>query len=846
MTPADDGPTDLTNCDHEPIHRPGRIQAFGALITVDPGGMIRHASANVGDLFGISAAAAIGGPADKVIVPETLATLRRHAEEAVQDGAQHCRAIHLRDGGPLLDVGLFHSDGLLVIEAEPSDTDDQQEPADIVRDIVRHLDVAGTHRDFCQAGADRLAALLGYDRVMVYRFDEDGSGEVIAEAVRPGIGSFLGQRYPAADIPQQARALYRRNWVRAIADVDAVPVDLLGTGARDLDLSAGGLRAVSPIHVEYLRNMGVSASLSVSIIVQDRLWGLLACHHYAPRLPSSRRRTAAELFGRIFSLGLHSRERRDEADREAKARGVQDLVLARVSASRNMARDLGALLPEIAGTLGADGAGLVVQGSVQLWGDAPSPEAFLDMVEAIRGENREELRVIDSLPEWRPALARRCGDTAGMMVLALSRMPRDYLVFFRRELARTVVWGGEPVKQLGPLGDRLTPRKSFEAWQEVVRGRSAPWTPLDLRIGAGLRLTLAEIVLRLSQQLIDEQRAATQRQKLLIAELNHRVRNVLALIAGMVAQTRDGMDPAQGAASAIAAVDKLEGRVKSLARAHDQLTRLEWRPAPLRGLLAEELAPYDTQPGRVALEGPDVLLTPRAFSTLALVMHELATNAAKHGGFSTRAGRVMVSWRRRPDGMLAVTWQESGGPPVQAPLRHGFGSTFVAQSVPFDLGGEARVDYRLEGLHAEFAIPAEHVQDGAAQPAAAQERSAVERSSAPAKVMVLEDDFIIALDLRATLRRLGVAETKTVSSVRQALAAIEADAPDFALLDVNLGRSTSFPVADALAERDIPFAFVTGYGDDAAVLGRFARRPVLRKPFDRNSLAALLEAAWRG
>ncbi|MBR0652813.1 GAF domain-containing protein [Roseomonas terrae] len=834
---------DLTNCDREPIHRPGRIQDIGAMITVDAGGVIRHASANAGDYLGVAARDLLGRPAIDVITPEVLDALRRQAAQARGDAPEHCRAIRLHERGTLVDVALFDSGGLLVIEAEPADSAGGHELARRVREIVRHLDVAGSHIELCQAGADQLARLLGFDRVMVYRFDDDGSGEVIAETVRPGVGSFLGQRYPAADIPQQARALYRRNWIRTIADVDGPLVDILGDGAGVLDLSLSALRAVSPVHLEYLRNMGVSASLSVSIILNDQLWGLLACHHYAPRAVSSQRRTAAELFGQIFSLALQSRQIRDEADREAKARSVQDLVLARVAATRTTTRELGALLPEIAATLAADGAALSVQGDVRLWGEAPSREALAGILDHLRREPPTELRIVESLGEWHPAGGSGLGDAAGMMVLSLSRVPRDYLIFFRREYARTVVWGGEPVKQVGPLGDRLTPRKSFEAWQEVVRNRCAPWTPLDRRIGAGLRLTLAEIVLRLSQELVDEQQAAQQRQQLLIAELNHRTRNILALVSGLVAQSRAGVERADGTATAAMAFGQLEGRVQALSRAHDQLTRQHWRPAPLRDLLAQELAPYDTGPRRVRLDGPDVLLTPRAFSTLALVVHELATNAAKYGALSAVHGSVSVVWQRQPDSALRIAWQETGGPPVQAPLRQGFGSTFVEQSVPFDLGGEARVSYEFEGLKAWLVIPAAHVQDGMAQPAAP---AATAPTATPQKrsgrVMVVEDDFIIALDLRAALRRLGVGEVATASTVKQALAAIDAAPPDFALIDVNLGGETSFPVADALAAREIPFAFVTGYGDDAAVLGRFAGRPVLRKPFDRTALASLLPA----
>jgi light-regulated signal transduction histidine kinase (bacteriophytochrome) len=840
-------PVDLSNCDREPIHRPGNIQGFGALLAVDQMGIIRHASANLADFLGIAADRALGRPAGAFIAPGLCRTLRQRAEAATAAGTvERLFATRLQDGGQPFDLALHVSNGLLVIELEPPVATDAEEPSAMLRQLTAELDRAGGFVDFARAGAQHLGSLLGYDRAMVYRFDEDESGEVIAEVVRPGLGSFLGQRYPAGDIPRQARTLYLRNWIRMIADVDGVPMPVLGEGARQLDLSLAGLRAVSPIHLEYLRNMGVSASLSVSIIIQGRLWGLLACHHYSPRRVGCRRRAAAELFGQVFALVLQSRERRDEAERAATARGVQDRVLARIAGTDQSVDGIAALLPEIVATLGADGAGLSIQGQVRLWGEAPGADAFAALLAELRQSGSSEIVAIEavaarhkSTPAWgRPAWDK---DVAGILAVPLSAAPRDYLVFFRRELARTIVWAGAPAKTVGPLGDRLTPRKSFEAWQEVVRGRSAPWTQLDHRIAEGLRLALSEVVLRQAHRALEERREAGEKQKLLIAELNHRVRNILALIAALVAQTRGAMTSGS-AGQAMLAIDRLEGRVQALARAHDQLTREEWAPTPLARLLAEELAPYAGEGAhRAPLQGPDVLITPRAFSTLALLFHELATNAAKHGAFSTALGQVSVSWRLTADRGLAIDWVESGGPPVRAPLHRGFGSTFVEKAVPFDLRGEARVDYLFAGLRAHFSIPAAHVATVRAPlPAAAAPAPGLAR--VPAHVLLVEDDLLIAMDLESELRSLGVATVAAASSVQQALAMIEATPPAFALLDINLSGETTFPVASVLRQRGIPFAFVTGYGDDKAVLGEFAGRPVLAKPFGRRALRDILRA----
>lgn len=187
-----------------------------------------------------------------------------------------------------------------------------------------------------------MRALIGFDRVMVYRFSPEGSGEVVAEAVRSGIGSFMGLRYPASDIPAQAREFYRRNLLRLIAGVDDSPVPIVPvtdeTGA-PLDLSLSTLRAVSPIHIEYLENMGVDASLSISIIVEGRLWGLFACHHYAPRRPSFKTRSVAELFAQMFSVRLESRERQEIVQYERRARDISDQLLGAVASDETLLKD---------------------------------------------------------------------------------------------------------------------------------------------------------------------------------------------------------------------------------------------------------------------------------------------------------------------------------------------------------------------------------------------------------------------------------------------------------------------------------------------------------------------------
>jgi two-component sensor histidine kinase/CheY-like chemotaxis protein len=416
-------------------------------------------------------------------------------------------------------------------------------------------------------------------------------------------------------------------------------------------------------------------------------------------------------------------------------------------------------------------------------------------------------------------------------------------VFFRREIARTVTWAGNPEKPatLGPNGFRLTPRKSFEAWTEVVHGQSAPWSAADLRIAEALRITLLEVILRLTDSAEKERKSSQERQELLIAELNHRVRNILNLIRGIVAQSRSGAE----------SVEKFSGvvgeRIQALARAHDQITTTNWGPGSLRDLIALEAEAYlGERADRVVLEGIDVRLEPQAFSTLALVIHELMTNSVKYGALSEPAGRVDVVWRRDPSDRLVIDWRESGGPAVMPPTRRGFGTTLIERSIPYELKGEADISYELTGVRGRFVVPARYVRAAPTGPALApRERESVPSLDATplsGAVLLVEDNMIIALEAEDILAALGAKAVDMATSVHDAMRLIEAATPSFALLDVNLGSETSLPVARRLSALGVPFAFATGYGESFRIPPELGAVTMVKKPYTADTLRRALAA----
>lgn len=374
-----------------------------------------------------------------------------------------------------------------------------------------------------------------------------------------------------------------------------------------------------------------------------------------------------------------------------------------------------------------------------------------------------------------------------------------------------------------------------------MKGKAAPFSASERRVAETLRIALLEVVLRLADVAGEERQRAHEQQQLLIAELNHRVRNILALIRGLIAQSQSGLD-GEASVAARGFVSTLDERVQALARAHDQITADRWGPARLIDLIETEAAAYlGDRFDRVRLSGANVLLDPTAFTVLALVFHELLTNAAKYGALSD-SGAIAIAWRVDADGSLLIDWRESGGPAVTAPTRRGFGSTIIERSVPFELGGRAEIRYRLAGLEADFCIPSRFVastlpDEARAKPTpAAVSRRPLDRKT----VLLVEDSMIIALDAEDALRALGAQEVQVAASTQQARALAAQTRFDAAVLDFNLGAETSLALADELAAAGVQVVFATGYGDGIDLPERFDGVCVVKKPYNAEDLAAAL------
>ena len=836
---------DLDNCDREPIHLLGQVQSYGGLIAMTPDWVVQHVSANLDTILGIDPHSLVGEPLTDHLSAEVVQNLNARMDLLGQE-QDSIRVFGVQIGGRATDLSLHLSGKLVVLEVEPRKDDRDLEEVSLIHPLLRRVRAAPHVENAAQEAAHAIRALTDFGRIMVYRFDDEGSGTVIAEAAVPGVDSFLGLRFPASDIPQQARALYTRNPMRLIADVDAQTHPILSAtmGSGDpLDLSMSVTRAVSPIHLEYLRNMGVRASMSVSIIDKGKLWGLFACHNLdGPKPIGLERRTAIEIFAQLFSYELLQKEADQVLARSTEARNLHDAMIARAGQGADFTENVDILSQEISGAIDFDGIAVLSDGAYIARGHAPSETEFVGLVDDLIATAPGKIFSTHRLFDKYPAARGFSHPAAGILALPLSRSPRDYIVLFRREVVETVHWAGKPEKKMetGPLGPRLTPRSSFQAWQQQVEGKSARWTKAELAVAESVRATLLEVVLKITDEANRQRQRASETQALLIAELNHRVRNILNLIRGLVRQTRD----TSGSPENFAMV--LDGRIEALARAHDQLTQTDWSASSVHKLIDVEFAAYGGSE-RIVITGPDLALVPDAYATLALVLHELVTNSAKYGALSVPEGHVAMTFEIDDGGAFILTWTDRNGPDVSPPTRKGFGTTIIEKSVPFELGGEAELTFPSAGMSARFVIPARHVGD--ITDVQIPEMTSTDGDKATAtvarpegiegRVLLVEDNMVIALDAADILEGEGAEEVLVAATAQQAMELLDANIIDLAILDINLGRSaSSLTVAEALVERGTPFLLATGYGESTGAANGFPPAPVLKKPYSAADLIA--------
>jgi light-regulated signal transduction histidine kinase (bacteriophytochrome) len=539
---------DLTACDREPIHIPGAVQPHAALLALHPDSLcVVHAGGATATLLGTAPQALLGQTADRFLRPDHLARLRA----LLGTGQPNVRpllafSMQAASGGSIADVIVHRAGGppgLFVLEFEPRHEDEPENPLALVQTMVRHVQQAEGPHAFCEAVATEVRAVTGFDRVMVYRFLADGSGAVIAEARREETASFLGLHYPESDIPKQARALYQTNWIRMIPDARYSPAALLpvenpATGL-PLDLSQAVTRSVSAVHRQYLANMGVVASMSLSLVMRGELWGLVACHHQGPRYIRYPVREACELFAEMASAQLEMKTAAERFAARLASSRVHEEMVRRMSQEPDLARGLTRFRPNLLDFIPAEGVGLWVDGSFTGIGNTPDAAQIETLVVWLNATVKDGVFHTESLPAHYPPAADFADVASGLLALSVSKTPRDYVLWFRPEVIRTVTWAGDPDKKLeqGNNAGILNPRSSFAAWEQSVRLHAEPWLETEIEAAHNLRLSLLEVVLRRIDQMARDREIARLKQARLTEELDRRLEQWQEVAAALQQET---------------------------------------------------------------------------------------------------------------------------------------------------------------------------------------------------------------------------------------------------------------------------------------------------------------------
>lgn len=653
----------LANCADEPIRFPGAIQPHGALLTLrEPDLQIVQVSANVASLFNHPPETLLGQPLDTLLGADNARTVQQIASQLNFIDAP---ALHVTLNGNEFEGLLHRHQGVLVLEFEPRYEHFQPKSvngrASNLGKMLQHLQSAKTLQALYEISVSEIQAMTGYDRVLIYRFEEEGHGQVIAEASAPSMELFNGLFFPASDIPEQARELYRTNWLRIIPNADYEPVPLLpklhpDTG-KPLDLSFATLRSVSPIHCQYMKNMGVLSSMSISLMKGDKLWGLISCGNREPLHVPNDLRTTCQTIGQVLSLQISAMEALDiSRQREEKVEALDTLNQA-MSASADTVFDGLAQCPQVLMDLVLAGGVAIIEGQqLHRYGNCPEPAQIRALHKWLQ-DTGQPVFASHHLSAVYPPAADYQPVASGVLAMSLPKPVDNGVLWFRPEVKENIQWSGDPQKPLAleksDAGLRLRPRTSFEIWKVEMAGISTKWSSGDRFATNDLRRSALEN--DLARQVLREQQAVRARDEL-VAVVSHDLRNpmtVISMLCGMMqkAFSSDGAHTSRRISSAIDTMQQAAARMNVLLEDLLDTSKIEAgrytvKPVPLDvSQILEEayalLAPlaqekgvdlsFNAEPGLQINADPERLFQ---------VLSNLIGNAIK---FTPRQGKIGIS-----------------------------------------------------------------------------------------------------------------------------------------------------------------------------------------------------------
>ncbi|MFT3948332.1 MAG: ATP-binding protein [Agriterribacter sp.] len=502
---------DLTNCNREPIHIPGFVQAQGFLLAIHPCTyVIEKASENISQYLGLAVTDILGKKLNAFekdyAIDNVISNITKLGIRSGNFDSSNPYRIKLKNKP--FDLIIHQNKDYIILEFEAQ----VQKPDDItlqkiMTNALGKIQSAKLLQNLLDNVAELVKNITGYDRVMVYKFHNDLHGEVVSEAVSNHVDSFLHLHYPASDIPVQARALYKLNLVRLIADVNAAPAALKGLASeasKPLDLTHSVLRAVSPIHIEYLQNMGVSASFSISLIYKNELWGLVACHHYQPKFIDYNSRMACKFVGQLFSAALEFRTEEDNKEMAAVYNANEHTLYEQMEKDLNIAEGLVHQKVNILNINNAHGAALFFENKMYTLGVTPSEPEIQNIVNRLKQYPFQGVYYTTDLPVQFEEVKPIAATASGVMVVEISPRVEEFIIWFKPEIIKNIDWAGNPEKALVKINgqeERLSPRKSFEKWKQEVKFTSDDWANIEINTALKLREDILHVINRKSSEI---------------------------------------------------------------------------------------------------------------------------------------------------------------------------------------------------------------------------------------------------------------------------------------------------------------------------------------------------------
>ncbi len=670
----------ITACDREPIHIPGSIQPHGVMIVAETASLTCVGEA--GDVVGFLGAETRGRPIAEVIGPAHAARLGELDTVRVlvlgrQDTAR----------GPLNAIA-YRSGDYTVVEFDRA-----EEAAVETVPFLVSLDAASSRfersasvRELCGDAAEIFRQLIGYDRVMIYQFLDDDAGVVIGESVAGGTAGFMNHHFPASDIPKQARALYLRNKLRVIPDVHYIPQPIRSDrDLRNLDLSDSTLRSVSPVHIQYLKNMGVAASASFSIIKDGLLWGLIACHHNQPRTIPLAIRMGCQALTNALSRQIRSKEEGELYRERIRLRAQEDTVLSKLGSDGSLDEFLQNSGPELASLLAADGFAAAQGRELFVYGKVPDRIDVRKVADYVRLPAAHQPFVTASLSRlWQQAAGFR-EQASGLLAVTMSTEIPTILMWFRAEHVEVVKWAGNPHKDI-PFepGAVLTPRASFEDWSQSVTGTARPWSHAEVEAATRIvRLMLDQRnnhrMRELNRELavtLRENESLLKQKDYLLKEVNHRVQNSLQLVSAFLRlQARDATSD-----DVKTNLDEAQKRLNAVALVHrrlyqDDSVEIIDLSRYIENLLADMMQSMDTTwRDNLMLDLAPVLIATDKAVNVGLVLTELVINAQKYA-YGGAPGPLAIKLEQHRDMLRLIVSDRGRGKTKTA--GGGFGSRML-------------------------------------------------------------------------------------------------------------------------------------------------------------------------